>query len=48
MENDLPQKERDFLEKYAPHACCLSLIFSAGIMVLFIYFIYWPIKTLIS
>lgn len=34
------KNERDVVEKYAPHACCLAMLFSAAIMVGIIYGIY--------
>lgn len=37
--DETPQ-EQDFLGKYAPHACCLAVLMSAGIMVGIIYGIY--------
>ncbi len=44
--DETPQ-EQDFLGKYAPHACCLAVLLSAGIMAGLIYFIYWIITKLI-
>ena len=41
------QKERDFIEKYAPHACCMGLLLSAAIMGGVIYLIYFLITSLI-
>lgn len=37
--DEVPQ-ERDFVDKYAPHACCLGFIFSATIVCFTIYGIY--------
>lgn len=49
MENEqkLTPNERDFVEKYAPHACCMGLLLSAAIMGVVIYLIYLLIKSLI-
>ena len=44
---DEVQQERDFVNKYAPHACCLAVMFSAAIVVLTIYGIYKLIVYLI-
>ena len=43
--NDI--EERDFLEKYAPHACCMAFMFSAVIMGLCFYWIYKMILMLL-
>ena len=34
------KNERDFVEKYAPHACCLAMLFSATVVGLTIYGFY--------
>lgn len=44
--DDTPQ-EQDYIGKYAPHACCLAVLLSDGIMAGLIYFIYWIITKLI-
>ena len=44
--DETPQ-EQDYIEKYAPHACCIAVLLSAGIMAGLIYFIYWIITKLI-
>lgn len=44
--DDVPQ-ERDFVSKYAPHACCLALLLSATIVGVVIYGIYKLIMWLI-
>ena len=31
------KNERDLVEKYAPHACCLAMLFSATVVGLTIY-----------
>lgn len=46
MTTDAPQK-RDFIEKYAPHACCIGVIFSAAVFIGIGYMIYWLIMALI-
>lgn len=37
--DEVPQ-ERDFVNKYAPHACCMAVLFSAAIVGFTIYGIY--------
>lgn len=41
------KNERDLVEKYAPHACCLSMLFSATVVGLTIYGIYKLIMMLL-
>ena len=44
--DETPQ-EQDHIGKYAPHACCLAVLLSAGIMAGLIYLIYLLITKLI-
>lgn len=39
--------KNDLVSKYAPHACCITVLLCAGIMWAFVYFIYWVIQKLI-
>ena len=41
------KNERDLVDKYAPHACCLSMLFSATFVCLTIYGIYKLIMMLL-
>ena len=41
------KNERDVVEKYAPHACCLAKLFSAAVVVFTIYGIYKLIMMLL-
>ena len=41
------KNERDLVEKYAPHACCLAMLFSATFVCLTIYGIYKLIMMLL-
>ena len=41
------KNERDLVEKYAPHACGIAMLFSATVVVLTIYGIYKLIMMLL-
>lgn len=41
------KNERDFVEKYATHACCMAMLFSATFVCLTIYGIYKLIMMLL-
>lgn len=45
--NEEQREQRDLVDKYAPHACCMALLLSAAIIGGVIYLIYQLIKSLI-